>query len=67
MAVDDQYFYDRVFDDVTYYPTTQKSTGWSRCILTCPGNCMEYGPTGNSYCFPHDYVDTPIVFNYNNS
>jgi hypothetical protein len=64
MAVDDQYFYDKLFDNVTYYPnqydkdykTAEEvgklvSTGWVRCLEECPGRCVEYGLTGASYCF----------------
>ena len=64
MAVDDQYFYDKVFDDVTYYPNKYDKdyetgeeigqllmTGWQQCKLECPGNCMEYGLSGRTYCF----------------
>jgi hypothetical protein len=65
MAIDDQYFYDKIFDDVIYYPNEyEKSyatneqigkleiTGWDRCNQMCKGRCIEYGVTGNSYCFP---------------
>jgi len=66
MAIDDQYFYDKLFDDVTYYPNDYDkeyktkeeigkliTTGWIRCKQECPGHCVEFGPTGNSYCFPY--------------
>lgn len=58
MAIDDQYFYDRLFDDVTYYPDeynedNEVMTGWNRCVMECPGHCVEFGVTGNSYCFPY--------------
>lgn len=66
MAVDDQYFYDKLFDDVTYYPNEYDkdydtkeeigqliTTGWIRCKEECPGHCIEFGVTGNSYCFPY--------------
>ena len=67
MAIDDQYFYDKLFDDVYYYPNEYEKnyergeeigklikTGWQRCKEECPssGNCMEYGISGASYCFP---------------
>lgn len=59
MSVNDQYFYDKLFDDVIYFPTIESnnwsdrpgSSGYSRCMLTCPGNCVEYGVSGNAYCF----------------
>ena len=60
MAIDDQYFYDKLFDNVTYYPNKYDknyelgdviANGWELCKQDCPGNCVEYGQTGNSYCF----------------
>jgi hypothetical protein len=64
MAIDDQYFYDKLFDDVAYYPNEYEKnndsgeeigkllkTGWMRCKEECPGNCVEYGVHGASYCF----------------
>ena len=64
MAIDDQYFYDTLFDNVTYYPNQYDkdyktaedvgkliSTGWLRCLEECPGRCVEYGITGHAYCF----------------
>ena len=55
MAIDDQYYYDKTFDDVFYYPNLPdgSSTGWEECLKQCPGNCIEYGQTGHSYCFPY--------------
>lgn len=65
MAIDDQYFYDKLFDDVVYYPNKYEKdydtgeeigklleTGWIRCLSECKGNCVEYGLTGHTYCFP---------------
>jgi len=62
MAIDDQYQYDKLFDDVTYYKNEftedeQLSdisvTGWIRCKQECPGHCVEYGQTSNAWCFPY--------------
>lgn len=62
MAIDDQYFYDKLFDDVVYYPNEYVndnnlmdpiSTGWQRCKMECPGHCVEYGLNGASYCFSY--------------
>lgn len=66
MAVDDQYFYDKIFDDVIYYPNEYAKnydtgeeigkllvTGWIKCKQKCPGHCVEYGVSGNAYCFPY--------------
>lgn len=54
-------YYDTLFDDVLYFPNeVDKKTGWTtgvtgfmRCKYNCAGNCMEYGYTGNAYCFPY--------------
>ena len=60
MAVDDQYFYDKLFDNVVYYPNKYAEddnlndvveTGWEDCLFNCKGHCIEYGVSGNSYCF----------------
>lgn|SRR5579863_3161787 len=60
MAIDDQYFYDKLFDDVVYYENdydydTGKliTTGWDKCKTNCQGNCVEYFLSGDSYCFPY--------------
>jgi hypothetical protein len=59
MAIDDQYYYDKVFDDVIYYPNEYTPdqdlviTGWIKCKQECPGYCVEYMVSGNSYCFPY--------------
>jgi hypothetical protein len=59
-AIDDQYFYDKVFDNVTYYDNDYDydtgdliKTGWEKCTTACSGNCVEYGVFGASYCFPY--------------
>jgi hypothetical protein len=60
MATDDQYFYDKLFDDVVYYPNTYEedsnlnnvvNTGWVKCKAECQGNCVEYGIGGTAFCF----------------
>jgi hypothetical protein len=62
MAIDDQYFYDKLFDDVVYYPNQYENDynlndinmiGWEKCKMECTGHCVEYGITGNAYCFPY--------------
>jgi hypothetical protein len=55
MAIDDQYYYDKLFNDVTYYPNDDDgiTTGWMKCKQDCPGNCMEFFVSGNAYCFPY--------------
>lgn len=54
LAIDDQYFYDQMFDDVYYYPNEKDgTTGWQRCKTECPGHCVEYFVSGIAYCFPY--------------
>lgn len=42
--------------DVSYfsiiYFNTRNSLGIDRCVVKCGGNCVEYGLTGNAFCFP---------------
>lgn len=56
MAINDFYFYDKLFDNVTYYPNVYEdgelvSTGWVNCKQECKGNCVEFGVHGDSWCF----------------
>lgn len=66
MAIDDQYYFDQIFDDVIYYPNEYDKdyktaeeighlvkTGWQKCKELCSGNCVEFGLTGASYCFSY--------------
>ncbi len=62
MSIDDQYFYDKVFDDVTYFPNEYGMdyslndvmlSGMDNCRQKCTGNCVEYGIHGVAYCFPY--------------
>lgn len=59
--------YDKIFDNVIYYPNKYsvdtsikdnvgkfgylQRTGYDLCKEKCDGNCVEYGVTGNTYCF----------------
>lgn len=45
---------DPLFKDVIYYENNIDSgrLGLDMCIEECNGNCVEYGQTGNAYCFP---------------
>ncbi|ARF12344.1 hypothetical protein Klosneuvirus_5_14 [Klosneuvirus KNV1] len=52
MAIDDQYFYDKLFDNTIYYPNKYAEddnlndvvkTGWDKCLEECKGKCIEYG------------------------
>ncbi len=60
MAIDEQYFYDKLFDNVDYYPNEYENdynlndviiTGFDRCKEKCKGRCVEYGVTSIAYCF----------------
>lgn len=60
MAIDDQYFYDKLFDNVVYYPNEYNndyelnditSTGIEKCKKECQGNCVEFGQSSIAYCF----------------
>lgn len=66
MAVDDQYYYDKLFDNVIYYPNEYEKdyktgeeigrllkTGWTKCKEECTGNCVEFFVSGNAHCFPY--------------
>lgn len=66
MAVDTQYYYDKLLDNVTYFPNQYNQaydtaeeigelveTGLAKCRSTCTGNCVEFGVTSAAYCFPY--------------
>ncbi len=60
MAIDDQYFYNKIFDNVAYFDNKYDydsgdliTTGWETCKMQCTGNCVEYGLSGATYCFPY--------------
>nr|QBK88563.1 MAG: hypothetical protein LCMiAC01_02400 [Mimivirus LCMiAC01] len=67
MAVDDQYYFDKLFDNVIYYHNTYNEdyssgedigklvkTGWQECREKCPGHCVEFGVSSHTHCFlPH--------------
>ena len=51
-------YYDNDYDGLSGQETgrTQDGylnslTGWEKCKLSCPGNCLEYGLTGSAWCF----------------
>jgi len=46
---------DPLFKDVIYYDNNIETgrLGLDVCIEYCNGNCVEYGQTGNAYCFPN--------------
>jgi hypothetical protein len=48
-------FDDKLFDDVVMYkssPTDLSKAGLYDCLEKCKGTCVEYGVTGDAYCFP---------------
>ena len=64
LSIDDQYFHDRLLDNASYFPNEYNhayprseaigcpyKTGITKCWEQCPGQCMEYGVTGNAYCY----------------
>ncbi len=60
IAIDDQYFSDRILDGTIYYPNEFDNgesmgrlvkRGIDKCLSECPGNCVEYGQTSNAWCF----------------
>jgi hypothetical protein len=62
MAIDDQYFFDAVYDDVTYYSNIYadhdklnqiQSSGMENCFRECPGYCVEVNVSSNAMCFPY--------------
>ncbi len=69
LAIDDQYFYDQLFDNVTYYPNKYvddyelndiEIRGIDKCYRDCKGYCTEFGLTGIAYCFEeNDNVQYP--------
>jgi hypothetical protein len=52
-------FDDPLFSDVIFYMgdgTLDGELGLEKCLKQCKnGNCVEYGITGDAYCFPNDY------------
>lgn len=53
LAIDDQYYYDKLFDNVVYIPNSPEIDGWTKCT-TLKGpldNCVEFGLTGDTYLF----------------
>jgi len=50
---------DGIFKNTIYYENDDTGatgnkgllTGWQKCKLSCPGHCLEYGVSGNTWCF----------------
>jgi hypothetical protein len=52
---DSDKFNDSVFNDVKMYMgerTLEGELGLEKCIKGCDGMCVEYGITGDAFCFP---------------
>ncbi len=48
-------FDDKLFNDVVMYKSDNKDlekAGIYECLEKCKGTCVEYGVTGNAFCFP---------------
>jgi len=46
-----------LFKDVSLYigdKTLEGELGLEKCINSCKGMCVEYGVTGDAFCFPND-------------
>jgi len=59
-------FDDPLFSDVVFYMgdgTLEGEIGLEKCLKQCKnGNCVEYGVTGDAYCFPNDYESVKKKF-----
>ena len=43
--------------------TLEGEIGLEKCLKQCKnGNCVEYGVTGDAYCFPNDYESVKKKF-----
>lgn len=50
-----------LFNDVKLYAgdkTLDGELGLEKCIKECNGMCVEYGMTGDAYCFPKKDIQT---------
>ena len=48
-----------LFEDVNLYesePVVDGEYGLEKCIKNCKGMCVEFGITGDAYCFPKKYT-----------
>jgi len=60
---------DNILKNTIYYENDDRGatgnkgllTGWEKCRLSCPSNCVEYGLSGNAWCFD------PNAENYKNN
>ena len=52
---------DDLFEDLNLYKseyTVDGELGLEKCINNCKGMCVEFGITGDAYCFSEDVADT---------
>jgi hypothetical protein len=50
----------QLFEDVLLYQgdnTLEGDLGLEKCIKKCKGMCVEYGMTGDAYCYPEEYLE----------
>lgn len=46
---------DKLFSDIVPYDNQMDGRiGLDICLEKCNGECLEFGQTGNAYCFPND-------------
>ena len=49
----------QLFEDVIMYKNDNKldgEIGVEKCMKLCKGMCVEYGTTGESFCYPKEYA-----------
>jgi hypothetical protein len=51
-SVGDVDFNDIYENAISYTNDIDGRTGIDKCYEKCSGNCVEYGVTGDSFCFP---------------
>jgi len=52
------WFSDPMFLILNYFENDVGGyTGWEKCKLVCPGNCVEFGLSGHSFCFDKESED----------
>jgi hypothetical protein len=52
-----------LFSDVVFFEgahTVDGDLGLERCIKKCKGMCLEFGQTGDAFCFPADYANISL-------
>lgn len=54
-------FEDDLFRDLIYYDNSIDRLGLDKCVEDCKGSCLEFGITGNAWCFPKTKSYMPVV------